>query len=139
MAGYKSGKQRRTEIKAARRAHRLALCASSRVVVPPPGSIVPVDVSRLMANNSYGLSTFVERGYYVDMPFTCRDCGAACLWTAEQQRWWYETVGGSQYALAKRCRTCRLRERQRKEMARQVSRAGMLKKQARLAVLNCHP
>lgn len=135
MEGYKSGKQRRAEIKAARRLHRLAARAANRVVAPPPGPVVPVDFSKLKANNSYGLSPFALRGYYVDRPFTCCDCGTACVWTAEQQRWWYETIGGSQDAIAKRCRPCRQRERQRKELARQVSQAGLLRKQARLAAL----
>lgn len=133
MEGYKSGKQRRAEIKAARRGHRLAARVVNRIVVLPPGPVVPVDFSKLKANNSYGLSAFAQRGYYVDRPFTCCDCAAACVWTAEQQRWWYETVGGSQDAIAKRCRPCRQRERQRKELARQVAQAGWLKKQARLA------
>ncbi len=132
MEAYKSGKQRRAEIKAARRVHRLAARAANRIVVPPPGPVVPVDFSKLQANNSYGLSAFAQRGYYVDRPFTCCDCGAACVWTAEQQRWWHETVGGSQDAIAKRCRPCRQRERQRKELARQVAQAGWLKKQGRL-------
>lgn len=96
---------------------------------------MPVDFSKLKANNSYGLSPFALRGYYVDQPFTCCDCAATCVWTAEQQRWWYETIGGSQDAIAKRCRPCRQRERQRKELARQVSQAGLLRKQARLAAL----
>ena len=135
MEGYKSGKQRRAEIKAARRLHRLAARAPKRVVAPPTGPLVLVDFSKLMANNSYGLSAFAMRGYYVDTPFICRDCGAACVWTAEQQRWWYETIGGSQDAIAKRCRPCRQRERQRKDLARQVSQAGLLRKQARLAAL----
>lgn len=138
MEGYKSGKQRRTEIKAARRVHRLAVRAASRVVVPPPGPIVPVDLSKLALNNSYGLSEFAWRGYYVDQPFTCQDCGTACVWTAEQQRWWYETLGGSQYATAKRCTSCRVKERQRRERARQVAQAGMLEKQARLAAVARH-
>lgn len=135
MEGYKSGKQRRAEIMAARRVHRLAARAANRVVLLPPGPIVTVDYSKLMANNSYGLSTFAQRGYYVDIPFTCRDCGTSGVWTAEQQRWWYETVGGSQYATASRCRACRLRERQRKALARQVSQAGLVCKQARRAIL----
>ncbi|MBL8404747.1 MAG: zinc-ribbon domain containing protein [Dechloromonas sp.] len=135
MEGYKSGKQRRAEIKAARRVHRLAARATNRVAAPPPAPIVLVDYSKLKANNSYGLSVFAERGYYVDRPFICRDCGAACVWTAGQQCWWYETIGGSQETIAKRCRPCRARERQRKELARQVSLAGMLRKQARLAAL----
>ncbi|HMW18810.1 MAG TPA: zinc-ribbon domain containing protein [Accumulibacter sp.] len=132
MEGYKSGKQRRAEIKAARRVHRMAARVASRVVVLPPGRVVPVDYSRLMANNHDGLSAFALRGYYIDRPFSCQDCGAPCVWSAEQQRWWYETIGGSPHAIAKRCRPRRQRERQRKELARQVSQAGRLEKQARL-------
>ena len=93
----------------------------------------PVDYSKLMSNNSYVSSEFAERGYYVDRAFSCCDCSAEGVWTAEQQRWWYETLRGSQYAFAKRCRACRQRERQRKELARQVSQAGLMKKRARLA------
>lgn len=133
MEGYKSGKQRRAEIKTVRRAHRLAARAANRVVLPPPGPIVRVDYSKLMANNSYSLSAFAQRGYYVDMPFICRDCRAACVWTAAQQRWWYETLGGSQDAIAIRCRPCRQRERRRKELARQAWQTGWLEKLARLA------
>jgi hypothetical protein len=131
MKGFKSGRQRCVEIKAIRRERRLA--ARERRTLPtslPAGSAVPVDYTRLMANNSYGPSDFVRRGFYLDIAFTCGDCGVACVWTAEQQRWWYETLGGSQYACAKRCRACRQRERQRKELARQAAQAGLLEKQA---------
>ncbi len=134
MEGYRSGKQRRAEIKSARRVRRLEArkrCAMMALV--PIGPVVRVDYNKLMASNSYGLSEFAQRGYYVDRAFSCCDCGAECVWTAEQQRWWYETLGGSQYAVAKRCRPCRQRERQRKEMARQVSQAGLSRKQARRA------
>lgn len=130
MEGYTSGKQRRIQIKAARRQKRLRRASP---VFAPAGPAVPVDYSKLMSNNSYVSSEFAERGYYVDRAFSCCDCGAEGVWTAEQQRWWYETLRGSQYAFAKRCRACRQRERQRKELARQVSQAGLMKKQARLA------
>lgn len=134
MEGFRSGKRRRAEIKANRRARRLAARKRPALsVCVPSGPAVPVDYGRLADNNSYGMSDFARRGFYLDTAFTCCDCGAAGVWTAEQQRWWYETLVGSQYAGAKRCRACRLRERQRKELARQVSQAGRLRKLARLA------
>ena len=136
MEGYRSGKQRRAEIKAARRERRQA--ENRRHPEPPrfaEGRAVSVDYGRLMANNSYGRSAFAERGYYLDLPFTCCDCGAQGVWTAERQRWWYECAGGSQYAGARRCRACRQRERQRKEQARQASQAGLMKKRGRLALM----
>ena len=45
--------------------------------------------------------------YYVDVEFTCRDCGSEEVWTAEQQKWYYEVANGSLYATAVRCRDCR--------------------------------
>jgi hypothetical protein len=87
MEGYRSGKQRRAEIKSARRVRRLEArkrCAMMALV--PIGPVVRVDYNKLMASNSYGLSEFAQRGYYVDRAFSCCDCGAECVWTAEQQR-----------------------------------------------------
>lgn len=134
MNGFKSGKQRCAEIKAARRERRRTRQSACRTATRfPSGPMVPVDYNKLMPNNSYGMSDFALRGYYVDQAFRCCDCGAECVWTAERQRWWYETAGGCQYAIAKRCRACRLRERERKQLARQASLAGQLKKQASLA------
>ena len=45
-------------------------------------------------NKSYGSPTYVERGYYVDMPFSCNACGKAQAWSATQQKWWYEVAKG---------------------------------------------
>ena len=134
MNAFKSGKQRRAEIKAARYARRrLEKSCGVRVSVLPSGRVVPVDCPRLMPNNSYDVSVFSLRGDYVDRPFICCDCGVDDVWTAKQQHWWYKTLGGSQYATAKRCYPCRLRERQRKAEARRASEAGLLRKKARLA------
>ncbi|RIX46872.1 MAG: hypothetical protein D3M94_09205 [Rhodocyclales bacterium GT-UBC] len=134
----KSCKQRRAEIRAARLARRQLAGAARRVAaLRPTGRIVLVDYSKLAIDNSYGMSDFALRGYYVDQAFTCCDCGAAEIWTAERQRWWYETAGGGQYTRAKRCAACRARERQRKEQARQTSLAGRLRKLAWLAETAC--
>lgn len=35
------------------------------------------------------------RAYYEDKEFECTDCGKTALWTAQQQKWWYEVAKGS--------------------------------------------
>lgn len=57
--------------------------------------------------NSYLPPDFVERGYYLDLPFTCASCGSDEVWTAAQQKWWYEVAKGSLYSGARLCRQCR--------------------------------
>ncbi|AMV38520.1 zinc-ribbon domain containing protein [Planctomyces sp. SH-PL62] len=68
---------------------------------------VPVDPAALSPCNSYFPPDFVERGYYLDLPFTCASCGSDEVWTAAQQQWWYETAKGSLYSGARLCRRCR--------------------------------
>lgn len=70
-----------------------------------------VNVGALAPYNSYGPPDFIARGYYEDVPFTCVDCGEAQLWTATQQKWWYEVAKGQVYSIAKRCRACRRKRR----------------------------
>ncbi len=62
--------------------------------------------------------------YYYDVEFTCRDCGSVEIWKAAQQKWWYEEVGGYFFATAVRCRSCRQKERDRKQEARRVHLEG---------------
>lgn len=100
----KSGKQRKAEIRKARlkKAEK-----NSRVVdvynPPIPKDAVKADANAL-AHNSY----FVERPlFYIDRPFTCKDCGSNELWTAKQQKWWYEIAKGNLESIAIRCRSCR--------------------------------
>ena len=45
--------------------------------------------------------------YYRDIEFCCEDCGKECVWTADDQRYWYEQLRGSPYSTAKRCSGCR--------------------------------
>ena len=47
------------------------------------------------------------------MPFECKSCGKGQVWTASQQKWWYETAKGAVWTPARRCRPCRARERKR--------------------------
>ena len=75
----------------------------------PPGSAPPdavaADQSKLRHINTYGdLPEF-----YVDYPFSCRDCGKNEVWTAQRQKWYYEEAKGHIWAVAVRCRDCRKR------------------------------
>jgi putative zinc ribbon protein len=94
---------------------------------------VRVNVEALAPNNSYGAPRFVERGYYVDEPFTCAGCGVAQVWTAWQQKWWYEVAKGFAYSTAKHCRACRRREQARRAEAKRVHLEGVARKRARKA------
>jgi predicted nucleic-acid-binding Zn-ribbon protein len=131
----KSNKQRRAEIMA-RRALRKRMAAIKKDVVPwPPGNVL-VDLPRLAPNNSYGYAChdFVARGYYLPIAFTCRDCGVPEVWSAESQKWWYEEMKGDIFTTAIRCRPCRARERERKQLAKQKTAAGYAKKLEALAI-----
>ena len=124
----KSNKQRRAEIKA----HRLARAARVEAQLHVPDrqrnvclcmiGIEQADLEILgRHNNTYGLLP----EFYFARPFSCRDCGAEEVWTAKQQKWWYEIAKGRIESRALRCRPCRLLERARVEEARRVSQAGL--------------
>ena len=80
----------------------------------PDGAIV-ANLDEQEHNNSYSV-----KAYYVDEPFTCRDCGKEEVWTAKQQQWWFEVAKGKIHSHAVRCRTCR--QRVREERAAQKKR-----------------
>ncbi|TJZ69378.1 zinc-ribbon domain-containing protein [Chitiniphilus eburneus] len=108
-----SGKQKRAAIMVRRKLVRDQM-AMARIAPPPPRpkGAVTVDAAHLAPySNSYGVPSFVMRGYYVDLAFTCRDCGAHQVWTAAQQQWWYETAKGYVYSSAVRCLGCRQQRR----------------------------
>jgi Probable zinc-ribbon domain len=85
---------------------------------------VLVNVENLRPTNSYGTPDFVKREFYVDRPFHCKDCGKPEIWTASQQKWWYESAKGDVWTVAIRCRPCRRRERERILAARQAGGRG---------------
>ena len=101
----KSNKQKRAELKARRleRAQRVQERAA------PGGDVRFADVLRDEAARA-GLSVVTANqdvllthnssfaalpSVYIDKPFVCRQCGTQELWTAKQQRWWYEVAGGA--------------------------------------------
>jgi hypothetical protein len=134
-AKSKSNKQRAHELKA-RRAKRLDMFEQRRrqegyaFSSPgrPTGANAPVDTTLLAADNSAAVPEFVRRGYYLNQSFTCVDCKAEEIWTAQQQKWWYETAKGGIWTLARRCRLCRRQERARISEQRRVSAAGQQRK-----------
>ncbi|CDH45849.1 zinc-ribbon domain containing protein [Candidatus Contendibacter odensensis] len=125
----KSNKQRRQEIKAQRlrRIVKKTRAVNARPVDRPIGTVA-VTPLLLRRNNSYGIPDFVQRGCYQDRPFRCKDCGVEEIWTAAQQRWWYEVAQGDVWTVAVRCRACRQRERARKVEARRIHREGLAAK-----------
>jgi hypothetical protein len=131
----KSGKQRRVEIMARRKKLVVKRKAMAKAVAfrHAPYRFVPVNEELLAPNNSYGAPDFVRRGYYIDTPFRCVDCGKEEVWTGTQQKWWYEVAKGFAYSSAIRCRACRHKERQRRAEARRVHLEGLARKnQARM-------
>ena len=89
---------------------------------------VKADLRKQTPNNSYS-----SPEYYEDVNFTCRDCGAECVWTAEQQRLWYEQWGGPVQSAAVRCRACRQRVRREKIEQKKHMREMALKKGSKRA------
>ena len=108
-----SGKQLRAEIKATRTRKRektvARVAAANR-----SNALVPVNESLVQPRKTVGLDVpeFMRRGCYVDETFSCRDCGAAAVWTATQQKWWYEVAKGGLRTRAARCGPCRRRKRE---------------------------
>ncbi len=112
----KSNKQRRAEIKAARlkKAQKQAGTLNTRFG-PIPLHAMKADHAELAHNNTYGLLPL----FYIDKPFVCRDCGSHEIWTAKQQKWWYEVAKGHIDSTAVRCRRCRNKIRDAKHAQKQ--------------------
>ncbi len=131
----KSGKQRRTELtvkrqeRAAAEANRLAdIEKTRREKLLAGGAITPVNREALSPNRSYDYPDFVKRGHYCGVLFSCVDCGKEELWTAGQQKWWYEVAKGDLWTTARRCRTCRRRKREDRDEARRIHLEGLARK-----------
>ena len=140
----KSNRQRRAEIMLKRKARRVTMKAKKtnelnesvkQWLITHPQECVPVNQANLSPNNSYGLPEFVKRGFYVDRPFSCKHCGAAQIWTAQQQHWWYELAKGDVWSIAVLCLPCRIKERERKTLARKIHFEGLFRKR-QLSVIN---
>ena len=89
-----------------------------------PKEALKADHTQLDHNSIYDLLPL----FYIDKEFVCKDCGSIELWTAKQQKWWYEIAKGNINSTAVRCRSCRKAERERKAEARRVHLEGINKK-----------
>lgn len=121
----KSNKQRRQEIKRLRARKQVKREKDNRKFLVSVGRLVPVNPQKLDMGNSWACPP----SFYKDEPFDCIDCGAQELWTAKQQKWWFEEIGALYHRKAVRCRPCRIKERIRKTEARRVHAEGILRKQ----------
>jgi predicted RNA-binding Zn-ribbon protein involved in translation (DUF1610 family) len=66
-------------------------------------SAATADSAKLQHINTYGKLP----EFYLDKPFTCRDCGKEEIWRAADQKWYYEEAKGHVVATAVRCHDCR--------------------------------
>jgi hypothetical protein len=66
----------------------------------------------------------VPRYFYVDLPRACRDCGAEFVFSAREQRHWYETLGFRLDASAVRCLPCRRAFRRDRGLSRALADAS---------------
>jgi hypothetical protein len=124
----KSGRQRREEI-AGRR--RLRARIAKRTSVAPwrepdrvPMGALPADQGKLAHDGTYG----PRPRFYVDEPFTCVDCGREEVWTAADQKWWYEDAKGKIATRANRCLACRRKRRLKRSQERRVHIEGLVAK-----------
>lgn len=103
-----------------------------------PTDSAPCNAQNLVPYNSYGTPDFVQRGYYLDLPFQCANCSKQEIWSATRQKWWYEVAKGSVESRAKLCNACRSAERARRDEARRVHLAGLQEKLAKKAAGGRH-
>ena len=126
-----SDKQRSVEIKAKRalRAEKKLAAPAHQLPVPVPNGCLHVSELMLAPYSIFGVPTFIERGYYLPLPFKCHDCGGEEVWSAKQQKWWYETARASVYSTAIRCRACRVTKRASQAHSEAMRLAGVVNKQ----------
>ncbi len=62
--------------------------------------------------------TVCPRHWYVDATFACRDCNQEFVFTASEQRFWFEEKNFYVDSCPKTCGTCRRAERKRVELRR---------------------
>ncbi|REJ79515.1 MAG: hypothetical protein DWQ47_16355 [Acidobacteria bacterium] len=67
-------------------------------------SAVRADPLKLKHINTYGEIP----DFYIDRPFTCRNCGKREIWKAADQKWYYEEAKGHIDAIAVECHDCRI-------------------------------
>jgi hypothetical protein len=69
-----------------------------------PGTVLAADTSRQVPAT-------VQVTHYFDVKRACRDCGVPFVFTAREQKHWYEELGFRLEVDCVRCRACRARAR----------------------------
>jgi hypothetical protein len=123
-------KQRRANLRSAQERRRLKkLAADGRLAngVELPQGAVAADLSQQAPNNSYSPPLF-----YQAIEFVCVECGVREVWSAKNQKWYFEVIKAPIYGLPKRCRECRRRLRHYKveQQKHMVARREMKRKPA---------
>ena len=73
-----------------------------------PRKRIDADLTQQAPHTSFGAVPL----HYEDVAFRCVDCGREEVWTAEQQKWWYETAKGYLFSTAIHCHACRVARRE---------------------------
>jgi hypothetical protein len=104
------------------RRRRKRLAEEGRLVygVEVPIGAVAADRSQQVPINSYS----GPPAFYTDIEFTCRYCGRQEVWAAAQQKWYYEVAKGSLFGRPVRCRECRRKLQEQKQLQRQQVEAS---------------
>ena len=109
-----SNKQKKANVKARqeRKALRKSIASRQQARVDGrliQGQIMPIGAIAADASKQTSCSAgpWHPKLWYKDRKFTCRDCGKKEVWTAMQQKLWYEDWGGNIESTAVRCRSCR--------------------------------
>lgn len=111
-----SGKQKRRILAVKKEVQRVHAAEKKRLrtIEEKRNLGIAVDETKLSDYGPFSYPAFVGRGFYVDRPFRCKDCGKEEIWTATQQKWWYEVAKGNVRSHATQCHACRRKRREMK-------------------------
>jgi hypothetical protein len=128
--GMNPHRKKKSTIRGFERDLRIRELVGARVIKSPdevPDDAIPASLE-VIARWRSSCSTFSRAPFYRDIDFTCEDCGRKSVWSAQDQRRWYEVLHGSPYSEARRCSECRRRRKGNAQQgaARNSRRAGQL-------------
>jgi hypothetical protein len=70
------------------------------------GGPVLVDFDQIEPFAVADLPAFIARGAYEDVDLVCADCGYAFVWTADDQKFWFEEMKSPIHKALTRCTRC---------------------------------
>jgi hypothetical protein len=94
--------------------------------VEMPAGAIAADLSEQAPSNSCSPTLF-----YRDIEFKCADCGTDEVWTAKNQKWYFEVLKRPIYGGPKRCAACRKKFRAMKlDQQRRMAESERRKKES---------